>query len=244
MHKNLKLPYFRNGRLEGSQNTDVFLEDLHLCPSCNKNISPKYEFGNFHYSSKSDLIHEILENGHFDCLFECPSCHESILVRYKIEYTINPTGFFKWESFKIDKISPAPVVKFPFDNSISDVSPRFDKIYTQTIQAKAEGKNELVGIGYRKSIEFLLKDYLISQNPDQEDKISKMQLSDCINKLDNQKIQNLAKATVWLGNDETHYVRKHEDMGIPELEKFLNTLVSYLAFEIAASDASAFINRK
>lgn len=244
MNYTLYLPRFISGKLESYQNTTVFLEDLHFCPHCQKDISPKYEFGVFHYSSKSDLRQNILENGHVDCLFECPSCHESILVRYEIAYSISHYDTFEWRPFKLDKISPVPTMKFPFDNSVSKVSPRFEKIYTQTIQAKAEGKNELVGIGYRKSIEFLLKDYLISQNPDQEDKISKMQLSDCINKLDNQKIQNLAKVTVWLGNDETHYVRKHEDMGIPELEKFLNTLVSYLAFEIAASDASAFINRK
>jgi hypothetical protein len=244
MKKILKLPYFHNSRLKDFRDTSAFLEDLHFCPSCKKEISPKYEFGVFHYSSKSDLRQSILENGHVDCLFECPSCHESILVRYEIAYSINHYDTFEWRPFKLDKISPVPTMKFPFDNSISKVSPRFEKIYTQTIQAKSEGKNELVGIGYRKSIEFLLKDYLISQNPDQEDNISKKHLSDCINEIDNEKIHDLAKATVWLGNDETHYVRKHEDMGIPELEKFLNTLVSYLVFEIAASDASEFINRK
>lgn len=244
MNYTLYLPRFISGKLESYQNTTVFLEDLHFCPHCQKDISPKYEFGAFHHSSKSGTMNEILENGHVDCVFECPSCHESISVRYKINYTITTTRTLQWNSFKLDKVSPSPTLKFPFDSTISKVSPRFEKIYTQTIQAKAEGKDELVGIGYRKSIEFLLKDYLISGNPGEEGKISKMHLADCINKLDNQKIIDLAKATIWLGNDETHYVRKHEEKGIHELEKFLNTLVSYLAFEITAADASTFINHQ
>ncbi|MEF2608439.1 MAG: hypothetical protein U0M88_02225 [Faecalicoccus sp.] len=244
MNKKLQLPFFSNGKLESFRDTTVFLEDLHFCPHCQKDISPKFEFGSFHYTSKSGEMNEVLQNGHVDCVFECPSCHESISVRYEIKYTITTHSFLHWDSFNIDKVSPYPTLKFPFDKSISTVSPRFEKIYTQTIQAKAEGKDELVGIGYRKSIEFLLKDYLISNNSDELDSISKMHLADCINKLENQKVKDLAKASIWLGNDETHYVRKHSDLGISELEKFLNTLVSYLTFEITASDASEFINQQ
>ena len=244
MNQNVLLPRFERSKFIELTKNVVYLEDFSFCPNCQKEISPKFEFGIYHSKTSSGSMNDVLQNGHIDCVFECPSCHEAILVRYRINYHVNQYGALNWESFKLDKIFPSPTLKFPFDNSISKISPRFKKIYTQTIQAKVEGKDELVGIGYRKSVEFLLKDYLISKEPNQEDKISKMHLMDCINKLDNERIKDLAKATVWLGNDETHYVRKHENVGIPELEKFLNTLVSYLAFEIIASDASAFINQR
>lgn len=244
MNHLVRLPRFNNGHIQDLYSQSVNFQDFHFCPNCQKEISPIFEFGKFHYSNEFDYIDDILNNGHVDCVFECPSCHEAILVRYEINYIKLHNDAIQWRLFKTDKISPSPTLKFPFNSAISKVSPRFENIYTQTIQAKVEGKDELVGIGYRKSIEFLLKDYLISNNPDEEDKISKMHLADCINKLDNQKIKDLAKATIWLGNDETHYVRKHEEKGIPELEKFLNTLVSYLAFEITAADASTFINHQ
>ena len=70
-----------------------------------------------------------------------------------------------------------------------------------------------------------------------------MHLGDCIKLIDNPKIQALAKASTWLGNDETHYVRKHTDRDIEDLERFLNSLVGYLSFELTADDAISFIDK-
>lgn len=111
------------------------------------------------------------------------------------------------------------------------------------MQAKLDGKDELVGIGYRKSIEFLIKDYLIYINHEKSEQIPQMHLGDCIKLISSDKIQALAKASTWLGNDETHYVRKHSDKDIEDLEKFLNALVYYLTYELTVEEAYSFIGK-
>ena len=162
---------------------------------------------------------------------------------YNPEYELSDSLSYitKWKQFKIESIFPTPTATFPYSDQICKVSDKFKEIYIESLQAKLEGKKELVGIGYRKSIEFLVKDYLIYINHEKVDKIPAMQLGDCIKLIDNQKIHKLAKASTWLGNDETHYVRKHTDKDINDLEKFLEALVYYITFEITVEEAESFI---
>ena len=57
-------------------------------------------------------------------------------------------------------------------------------------------------MGYRKALEFLVKDYAIFLNQEDEDKIKNASLSSCINNyIDNIKIRHLSLASTWLGND-------------------------------------------
>ncbi|GGB26904.1 hypothetical protein GCM10011409_00260 [Lentibacillus populi] len=90
------------------------------------------------------------------------------------------------------------------------------------------------GIGYRKAIEFLVKDYLIFLNPENKEKILKQQLSPCINMLDNHNIKEIARRAAWLGNDETHYMRKWEDKDINDLKKLIEVTVYFIAMDVSA----------
>lgn len=59
--------------------------------------------------------------------------------------------------------------------------------------------------------------------------IKSLMLSPCINKyIDNPKIKTLATASTWLGNDETHYVRKHEDYNIEHLKVFISSVAAFI----------------
>ena len=66
---------------------------------------------------------------------------------------------------------------------------------------------QICGTGYRKSLEFLIKDYLISTLPeDQHEAIKNKFLNNCIrDNISNINIKTVASRAVWLGNDETHY---------------------------------------
>ena len=44
----------------------------------------------------------------------------------------------------------------------------FVETYSQAIFAEENSLNQLIGIGIRKSLEFLIKDFLISQNGDNQ----------------------------------------------------------------------------
>lgn len=56
------------------------------------------------------------------------------------------------------------------------------------------------------------------------------------------KIKNLAKASIWIGNDETHYVRKYEDKDIKDLKRFISATVAYITYELIADSAQEFVN--
>lgn len=100
--------------------------------------------------------------------------------------------------------------------------------------------DQIAGIGYRKSLEFLAKDFAIKYNPDDEDKIKNMPLSNCIKTyIDDPRIKNLAEKSIWLGNDETHYVRKHEDRDISDMKQFIDALVYFISMILITEDAES-----
>lgn len=98
-----------------------------------------------------------------------------------------------------------------FSNTITEISPSFDKIYNEAYKAEQQDLEEICGVGYRKALEFLIKDYLISKGEENEETIKNAPLGQCIqNYVNDDRIKKVAKRAAWLGNDETHYVRKWE----------------------------------
>ena len=135
----------------------------------------------------------------------------------------------------IKKLSSEPIVPdtITFSPRITQVSPKFVEIYNQSHQAEIYSLSHISGMGYRKSVEFLIKDYAIHFNPTEEDLIKNQPLVQCINTyIDNPKIKVLAEKSAWLGNDETHYVRKHPDYDIDDLRLFIDTCVNYIDMEL------------
>lgn len=126
-----------------------------------------------------------------------------------------------------------------------ELSPNFVTIYNQAETAENSKLTEICGQGYRKSLEFLVKDYATKNHPDEEKLIKTMNLSPCIEKyFENSHIKALAKASAWIGNDETHYVRKHEDYGINHLKSFILAIVSYIELDFYVIEAETLLNSK
>ena len=83
---------------------------------------------------------------------------------------------------KFIKILPTALpLKRTFSNIISELSPNFCEIYNQAYIAEQTNLMQICGTGYRKSLEFLIKDYLISITPeDQHETIRNKFLNNCI----------------------------------------------------------------
>ena len=62
------------------------------------------------------------------------------------------------------------------------------------------------------------------------EKIYKTALGSCINKIDNSSIKELARCATWLGNDETHYIRKWEDRDIHDLKNLIDLTCQYITW--------------
>lgn len=64
----------------------------------------------------------------------------------------------------IDLSNPVLSSVHLFDKKIDEISPKFNEIYKQALAAEVSNLNEIAGLGYRKSLEFLIKDIAIQKN--------------------------------------------------------------------------------
>ena len=63
-------------------------------------------------------------------------------------------------------------------------------------------------MGFRKAIEYLVKDFAISENPNKRSSIEASSLHSCIeNYFKDSDARTALLACKWLGNNETHYVK-------------------------------------
>ena len=91
---------------------------------------------------------------------------------------------------------------------------------------------EICGVGYRKALEFLIKDYAILNYPQQKETIEKKLLGQCIKEfVTDEKVKIVATRAVWLGNDETHYIRKWEGKNLDDLKKLIELTVHWIEME-------------
>ena len=103
----------------------------------------------------------------------------------------------------------------------------FVQIYNETNHAEQLGLSSIVGPGYRKALEFLIKDFLISENSGEKDQIVKMSLQNAIQqKIQDENLKACAERATWLGNDETHYLRKWTDKDINDLKVLITLSVN------------------
>lgn len=112
---------------------------------------------------------------------------------------------------------------------ISTFSPIFPEIYAQSVAAETYGLAQIAGCGYRKALEFLVKDYCISRNKNAESEIKLSRLADCMKKyIDSPQVRLCAERAAWLGNDEIHYVRKWIDKDISNLKELIVLTINWI----------------
>jgi hypothetical protein len=121
--------------------------------------------------------------------------------------------------------------KFP--TTIQAISTQFCITYNQAFQAEENKLDQVCGPGYRKSLEYLVKDFLLNYKFKEDTKtcdiILRTQLGTCINNyIDEERIKAVAKRAAWLGNDETHYYRKWTDKDITDLKVLISMTVSWI----------------
>jgi len=192
------------------------------CGTCHKNVAPTYLTG-------THILSSIGEGTSMELVFKCTNkdC-KGLIIGYYTDKD-DPNGHYH-----LKKIAPiSPTDEF-FNDEIAEVSENFVHIYNQAFHAEQTNLDLISGIGYRKALEFLVKDYLIYLNPDEEQKILEKQLNPCINMLDNHNIKEIARRAAWLGNDEAHYMRKWEDKDISDLKKLIEVTVYFIAMDVSA----------
>ena len=78
----------------------------------------------------------------------------------------------------------------------------------------------------------MIKDYAISLAPDRADEIRKKFSGAVISEyISDARIQAVAKRSLWLGNDETHYLRKWTDRDISDLVTLIKLTTNWIEIE-------------
>lgn len=183
------------------------------CPYCHRVITPNLLFGH-----RIDNIIEVL--------MACPnnSCKKGF-----IGYFSSFGNHFKFNG----RVSQGNLIGKDFSENIKSISALFATIYNQAYSAEQQNLTEICGVGYRKSLEFLIKDYAIHKHPDDKDRIEKKLLGSCISEyINNSRITSVAKRATWLGNDETHYVRKWEGKNLTDLKTLIELTVHWIEMEM------------
>ena len=161
------------------------------CPICHFKVTPTVLWvksgGRFYDAS-------------FEVAYNCPNskCDE-IFIGY-----FCPNDYGQARLFLTRPFEP---VQITFPQFIQAVSPMFCEIYDQAHKAEEFRLSQVCGVGYRKALEFLIKDYLIRKHPEDEAAIKAKPLGRCIDDgVEDPKTKAVAKRATWLGNDETHYL--------------------------------------
>jgi hypothetical protein len=114
--------------------------------------------------------------------------------------------------FELSKVYPRTPDKVKITEGVAEISPKFVEIYNQSLAAESHDLGQIVGMGLRKALEFLIKDYCINKHPDKATEIKTRPLGQCITDyITDGNIQTCATLATWLGNDETHYTRGWTD---------------------------------
>lgn len=194
-----------------------------LCPHCKTTFKP-IALNAYH---SEDLIY---------ATFLCPHCKQIYFAIFFVSIRNEVT---------LAKIFPNNHRSSILPKEIEAISPGFIKIYDQASIAEEQQLDEISGMGYRKALEFLIRDYASLKQPEKRNEILNASLSQCIkNFIDDESVKTLATVSAWIGNDETHYLRHHADRDISDLKKFINTIVSYFMFEINLEDALSIKPKK
>jgi hypothetical protein len=163
---------------------------------------------------------------YLQAVFKCPACKMLFLGTYKV-------GNLGWE---LQFVEPTDPVKRSF-GPIDALSPQFVKIFNQASAAEAHMLDEIAGLAYRKSLEFLIKDYCISRAPEHAEAIKKDFLGTVIrDRLEDKKIQMAAQRATWLGNDETHYIREWVNHDVQDLKNLIRITVNGISEELEYDD--------
>jgi hypothetical protein len=195
------------------------------CPACMTPGHPTFVSAAFVHGDRTKAVYAV---------FRCPisACRALYVATYRnpIEYGTTPVP-----------LTGTPMLRFvekkEFPKNIVNASAPFCETYNQAFIAEVNGLNQICGPGYRKSLEFLVKDYLVGYKykdvPEKQEDVKELFLGAAIEKhIDEERIKRCAQRAVWLGNDETHYTRKWVDKDIQDLKSLIMMTVNYIDMTI------------
>lgn len=202
------------------------IEEPAICPQCKHAIKPEVTGFNSFADEEDKCFLSVS--------YLCRNCFRSFIALHALELDEKNEVF----EARLLYSEPNRAKEREFERQIIDFSPNFVRIYNQALAAETHGLDEICGMGYRKALEFLIKDYLISREPEKADSIRNMELGNCIaNKIAENNIKTVASRCSWLGNDHSHYVVKFSEKDLTDLKMLLDATVYWIMMTLVTEEA-------
>jgi hypothetical protein len=208
----------------------VFIDQYpDICPYCHTGIDSKYCEG---------FVNDSLDT--LRAVFHCPRkvCNQHFLIEYSLVENFREYGKSR-PLFEYKKPLTGNFKSFLAHDDIKSISPKFEEIYNQALEALHLDLNEIAGMGMRKALEFLVKDYCINHLRINKDDVEKSELGKCINNyIDNLKIKEISSRAAWLGNDQSHYYKKWPEKTTEDFQELIEAMIAYVELELVYEKAT------
>jgi hypothetical protein len=197
---------------------NTIIEEPNTCPHCHVINEP--EFKGHYFTADSD------GNSQHLTMWRCVNkdCGRNFPALF------NSDGSFErfLNGLPVGPNWPKPIENLKSGNNedIQHNRPtRFIETYLQSLRAETEGLDEIAGMGYRKAIEYLVKDWAIQSKPEESDNINGLWLGGVISEYYEGDLKGILERATWLGNDQAHYNKLFEEYDIDILKELINLIM-------------------
>jgi len=197
------------------------VKEPNICPHCHVTNTPQQKFQSpTRDTDNSQVNYQVWQCSNQDCKKLFGVLYKIVDGRPRISNVLN--GLPKGPEW------PKPIIELTDGNTIETENPsksKFIKTYLQSLEAEAYGLGEIAGMGYRKSIEYLVKDWAIQNNPKEKDKILGKWLGSTISDYYSGDLKDILERATWLGNDQAHYNKLFEEYDIDILKELIDLIM-------------------
>jgi hypothetical protein len=201
-------------------NVQSYAEDPNICPHCHVTNTPQHHWQVA--TRDTDGVSAYIS------VWKCSNikCNKMFVALHK---WVNPQFIFTRFLNGLPKGPdwPQPILELQNGQTQGDnKSPsKFIKTYLQSLEAENYGLDELAGMGYRKSIEYLVKDWAIHNNPTEKEKVESMWLGNVITNYYDGELKEILERATWLGNDQAHYNKLFSEFDISVLKELIDLIM-------------------
>jgi hypothetical protein len=192
-----------------ANNFECRVDNPSQCPHCHNGIEPR---------AISQNIEQGINYSVWKCTFR--ECGKQFIAVHQVV----GQGQAKFVGF----LDGQPIGPH-WPETIKNLKSKFIETYNQALKAEYSNLDEIAGMGFRKAIEYLVKDYLIQRDSALEGKIEDKLLASVIgenfNSPQETDLKDLLQRATWLGNDMTHYLKYHENFDINDLKELIQLVM-------------------
>ncbi|HAO23404.1 MAG: hypothetical protein BWK80_46960 [Desulfobacteraceae bacterium IS3] len=187
------------------------------CPLCYTSLNFKLIAAAYHFnrSPRAQVV--------FRCMKS--TCSELFIATYrKIDN----------ELFVLSDVAPMSPKPQKHSALIRKISPAFEDIYRQAAAAEAANLHQLAGIGLYKSLDFLIRDFLLSENPEQQ-QIHTIPLTECIESyIDDPKIRSCARHAGWFSDKNAFHQMLWDGKDIDNVKLLIRLTINWIESSVLA----------